>query len=87
MLTWKNWVGKDYVVSAATGNEIAVNNRVSFGTADVKVGVNADPAKKDADQTQTITVYSQSLTPTPLTLAPRPTPSLSPMRLPGMRPC
>ena len=61
--TWKNWVGKDYVVSAATGNEIAVNNRVSFGTADVKVGVNADPAKKDADQTQTITVYSQSLTP------------------------
>ena len=28
--TWKNWVGKDYVVSAATGNEIAVNDRVSF---------------------------------------------------------
>ena len=61
--TWKDWVGKDYVVSPATGNEIAVNNRVSFGTADVKVGVTATDAGKTADQTQTIVVYSQSLTP------------------------
>ena len=60
---WKNWIGKDYVVSPAVGNEIAVNNRVSFGTADVKVGVTANEAGKDQDQTQEIVVYAQSLTP------------------------
>ena len=61
--TWKTWLGKEFVISPATGNQIALNNYVSFGTANLKVGVMATEVGKDKDQTQTFTVYSQSLTP------------------------
>ena len=58
---WKDYVNRDLVITAATGNKIAVDDSYSFSTDVQRKMVTATEAGKTADQTQTIVVYSQSL--------------------------
>ena len=60
---WKDWLGKAFVITPDTGNQIALSDAVSFTTDSLKVGVMATETGKTADQKQTVVVYSQSLTP------------------------